>query len=117
MEFLRSLSAHGLEIAVVSNFDERLYELLDIFQISEFVSHVFIPSQVGFQKPEPEIFKLMLNHFHLFDPKLCLHVGDNYTKDYRPAKSLGMHALLMAENNPNVPAVDCIRCISDLNKL
>jgi putative hydrolase of the HAD superfamily len=117
LDFLRSLSDHGLELAVVSNFDERLHGLLDDFGISEFVSRAFISAEVGFQKPEAEIFNILLAHFRVSDPKLCLHVGDNYKKDYLPAKTLGMHALLLKECDPNVPPADCIRSISELNKL
>jgi putative hydrolase of the HAD superfamily len=106
-----------LEVAIVSNFDERLHGLLDIFGISEFVSRVFISAEVGFQKPEPEIFQLLLNHFKISDPSLCLHIGDNYKKDFVPAKTTGMHALLLAENNPHVLPADCIRSIFELNKL
>jgi putative hydrolase of the HAD superfamily len=94
-----------------------LHGLLDSFGISEFISRVFLSSEVGFQKPDPEIFRLLLNHFQISDPHLCLHIGDNYKKDYLPAKTLGMHAFLLTDSNPDVPSSNCIRCISDLNKL
>ncbi|KAI6190137.1 hypothetical protein M3Y97_00084300 [Aphelenchoides bicaudatus] len=117
LEFLRSLSAHNLKIAVVSNFDERLHDLLNLFGISEFVSEVLLSAEVGFQKPESEMFQLLLNRFKITDPKLCLHIGDNYEKDYLPAKALGMHAKILGGNIPNVPSFDCIKSISGLNKI
>lgn len=73
-----------------------------------------ISADVGFQKPELEIFKLVLERCHITDPKTCLHVGDSYRKDYMPAIELRMNALLLTKGDSNVPPSNCIRSISEL---
>lgn len=116
LNLLRSFASYGLKISVVSNFDHRLYEILDAFELTNLIDYVLISGNIGFQKPDPRIFKLLFDHFQIEDPKSFLHIGDNYKKDYLPAIELGMNALLLAEKHPDVPSSNCIRCISDLNK-
>src|SRR5437016_1615188 len=48
------------ELAVVSNFDGRLRMILEQLSISRFFSHVFISSELGVDKPDPEFFRRAL---------------------------------------------------------
>jgi FMN phosphatase YigB (HAD superfamily) len=49
----------------------------------------------GVEKPDPEIFKIAVKAAGNICPEQILHIGDNLRKDYKPARSLGMHALLI----------------------
>ncbi len=49
----------------------------------------------GAEKPDPEIFKIAVKAAGNICPEQILHIGDNLRKDYQPARSLGMHALLI----------------------
>lgn len=49
----------------------------------------------GVKKPDPKIYKIALERAGNFAPEEALHIGDSMHKDYVPAKSIGMNALLL----------------------
>lgn len=49
----------------------------------------------GVEKPNPRIYEIALERAGNLSPKEVLHIGDSMRKDYVPAKSIGMHALLL----------------------
>lgn len=49
----------------------------------------------GVEKPDPRIYKIALERAGNLEPDKVLHIGDSMRKDYVPAKSIGMHALLL----------------------
>jgi len=76
-------------LAVISNFDGRLRMILEQLGVSKFFSHVFISSELGADKPDPEIFRRALNVIH-FASNEVLHVGDDPERDWRAAASAGL---------------------------
>ena len=49
----------------------------------------------GVEKPDPRIYEIALERAGNIAPEETLHIGDSLRKDYFPAKSVGMHALLL----------------------
>ncbi len=49
----------------------------------------------GVEKPDPRIYEIALERAGNIAPGETLHIGDSMRKDYVPAKSIGMHALLL----------------------
>ena len=49
----------------------------------------------GVEKPDPRIYKIALEMAGNIAPEEALHIGDSMRKDYTPARSVGMHALLL----------------------
>ena len=49
----------------------------------------------GVEKPNPRIYEIALERAGNISPQEVLHIGDSMRKDYEPAKSIGMHALLL----------------------
>ena len=49
----------------------------------------------GVEKPDPRIYKIALERAGNIAPEEILHIGDSMRKDYVPAKSVGMNALLL----------------------
>lgn len=52
----------------------------------------------GVEKPDPRIYKIALERagkIAPIAPEVTLHIGDSMRKDYLPAKSVGMQALLL----------------------
>lgn len=47
------------------------------------------------EKPDPRIYEIALERAGNISPGEALHIGDSMRKDYVPAKSIGMHALLL----------------------
>src|SRR5205085_7798981 len=74
-EVLKELQPH-FQLAVVSNFDGRLRFVLQHLGISKFFSDVFISSELGADKPDPEIFWRAVRLMKL-QPDQVLHVGDD----------------------------------------
>lgn len=64
------------------------------FQGSEWDFGVFSGLE-GVEKPNPKIYKIALERAGNLPPEEVLHIGDSMRKDYIPAKSVGMQALLL----------------------
>ena len=77
------------QLAVISNFDGRLRLILQNLGISKYFAHVFISSELGADKPDPEIFRRALKVMHL-DANEVLHVGDDPERDWKAAKEAGL---------------------------
>ena len=77
------------QLAVVSNFDGRLRMILEQLGISKFFSHVFVSSEIGADKPDPEIFRRALKFIDL-KPDQVLHVGDDPVRDWQAASAAGL---------------------------
>ena len=77
------------QLAVVSNFDGRLRMILEHLGISKIFSHVFVSSEVGADKPDPEIFRRALKFMKL-QPNEGLHVGDDPERDWKAATAAGL---------------------------
>jgi putative hydrolase of the HAD superfamily len=76
-------------LAVISNFDGRLRFILEHLGISKFFAHVFISSEIGADKPDPEIFRRALKFIGV-KPNQVLHVGDDPERDWKAAAEAGL---------------------------
>src|ERR1043166_1468067 len=76
-------------LAVISNFDGRLRFILENLGISNFFQHVFISSEVGADKPDPEIYRRALDLAQM-QPNEVLHVGDDPERDWKGASTAGL---------------------------
>ena len=77
------------QLAVVSNFDGRLRLILQHLDISKFFSQVFISSELGADKPDPEIYRRAVRLMNI-QPKDVLHVGDDPKRDWEAASAAGL---------------------------
>ena len=77
------------QLAVVSNFDGRLRLILQHLGISNYFSYIFISSELGADKPDPEIFRRAVKVMHL-NANDVLHVGDDPERDWKAAKEAGL---------------------------
>jgi len=77
------------QLAVISNFDGRLRFILQHLGISNYFSYIFISSELGADKPDPEIFRRLINVMHL-DANDVLHVGDDPERDWKAAAAAGL---------------------------
>jgi putative hydrolase of the HAD superfamily len=77
------------QLAVISNFDGRLRLILQHLSISKFFSHVFISSELGADKPDPEIYRRAVSLMKLH-PNEVLHVGDDPQRDWEAATAAGL---------------------------
>src|SRR5947207_3226286 len=77
------------QLAVISNFDGRLRFIFEHLGISKFFSHVFISSELGADKPDPEIYRRASSFIRL-EPSEVLHVGDDPERDWKGAAAAGL---------------------------
>ena len=77
------------QLAVISNFDGRLRFILQHLGISKFFTHIFVSSEVGADKPDPEIYRRALKFIDL-KPNEVLHVGDDPERDWEAASAAGL---------------------------
>jgi putative hydrolase of the HAD superfamily len=80
------------QLAVVSNFDGRLRMILEHLGLSKFFSHIFVSSEIGADKPDPEIFRRALKFMKL-QPAEALHIGDDPERDWKAANAAGLSVL------------------------
>jgi putative hydrolase of the HAD superfamily len=88
MDVLRKLRPR-FQLGVISNFDGRLRFILEHLGISTFFEHIFISSEIGADKPDPEIFRRALNMVNL-KPDQVLYVGDDPDRDWKAASAAGL---------------------------
>src|SRR5262249_1381837 len=86
-EVLEKLQPH-FHLAVISNFDGRLRLILQHLGISKFFSRIFISSELGADKPDPEIYRRAARLMNL-KPNEILHVGDDPERDWEAASAAG----------------------------
>lgn len=84
----------GIELGVLSNFDSRLYSVLQALDLAHFFTSVTISTEAGVAKPNPQIFAVGL-HKHECQAKLAWHIGDSLKEDYQGAQAAGLRAILI----------------------
>ncbi|KAM0849771.1 hypothetical protein ACQ4PT_053526 [Festuca glaucescens] len=94
---LHDLKDAGVKLAVVSNFDTRLRKLLKDLNISDVFDAIVVSSEVGYEKPAPEIFKIALDQIGVEASK-AVHVGDDETADKSGANAIGLECWLWGED-------------------
>src|SRR5881398_3325039 len=77
------------QLAVISNFDGRLRFILEHLGISKFFARIFISSEIGADKPDPEIYRRALKLIGLKANEV-LHVGDDQERDCAAASEAGL---------------------------
>lgn len=87
-----ALKSRGLQLGVISNWDERLRVLLRRLGLDRWFDTIVVSCEVGFPKPSPVIFERAARNLGV-PPVSMLHVGDSPEMDYLGARSAGFHAL------------------------
>lgn len=94
IETLSTLRKKGLILGVISNFDSRLFGILDGLGIASHFDSILISSQVGYAKPAAEIYQAALS-LHRLNPEEAMFVGDSPGTDIAGATSAGLEAVLL----------------------
>jgi putative hydrolase of the HAD superfamily len=89
----------GIELGVLSNFDSRLYPVLDALELTHFFTSVTISTEVGAAKPDRRMFEAALQK-HNCSPEAAWHIGDSFKQDYQGAKAVGLRAIWLKRQEP-----------------
>ncbi|MEG5139443.1 MULTISPECIES: HAD-IA family hydrolase [unclassified Microcoleus] len=98
---LNKWQQQGIELAVVSNFDSRLYPVLKALDLAKYFTSVTISTEVGAAKPQPEIFTAALQK-HNCTAENVWHIGDSFKADYCGAKAAGLQAIWLNRQQEKV---------------
>jgi len=94
LETLSALKKRGLTLAVISNFDSRLFDILQGLGVAPSFESIVISSRAGHAKPEPEIFRRALA-LRGAKAEEALHIGDSPEKDAAGARNAGLTGVLL----------------------
>ena len=91
---LETLRARGLRLAVVSNSNGTVADLLRAIGLAEHVDAIVDSGAVGVEKPDPRIFTHAATMLGV-RPDEAVHVGDLYSVDVLGARAAGCRAILL----------------------
>ena len=112
---LQALQEQGLQLGVISNWDERLHPLLERLGLSPYFRLIQASGDLGRHKPDPVIFHTVLNKLGAA-PEECLHVGDSWREDVEGAQGAGMSGVLI-DRSGRKPAGSAIASLLELADL
>lgn len=92
---LKGLKEEGYELGIISNFDTRLFSVLQGLGLSGLFDTVTISSLARAAKPSARIFQFALEQ-HAVDADEAVHVGDSLRDDVDGARAAGMTSFLVA---------------------
>jgi putative hydrolase of the HAD superfamily len=114
---LATLRAHGVRLAVVSNFDRRLVGLLADLGLASAVDRIVYSSGVGAAKPDARPFTEALRRLGAAAAD-TLHVGDDLRSDVEGAAAAGLRPVLLDRRRRGpVPGVTTIATLAELPAL
>jgi putative hydrolase of the HAD superfamily len=84
-------------LSIITNgFKEVQYIKMDESGLRKYFEHIFISEEVGFNKPNPDIFKFAMNKSGASIAENCLMIGDSLEADIHGAISAGMKAIYLS---------------------
>ena len=111
---LATLKKQGLVIGVISNLASPYKETFFLLGLDKLTDHVIFSCDVGYTKPQKEIYQLMLRKAGI-SAKQVIMTGDKLPQDVFGPKSIGMHAVLLDRKNKSTYAPR-ITCLDDIVK-
>jgi len=93
-EVLTELRQREIKLGVISNFDSRIYGVMEELGILSFFRSVTISSEAGFAKPSPEIFTIAARSLE-HSPSQILLVGDSLSDDVIAGSRSGLETALV----------------------
>ncbi len=106
----------GIKLGAISNFDSRLYAVLEALQLSHFLDSITISTEAGAAKPDMAIFRCGLSK-HDCSAARAWHIGDSYEEDYQGAEAAGMHGIWLHRHRDSDVAKPSISTVSSLMEL
>jgi putative hydrolase of the HAD superfamily len=111
---LEALAGDGIRLAVISNWDRRLPEILRSLDLYDLFDTVTVSSFEGVEKPSSEIFRRTTGRIGI-SPAEAVHIGDSPLEDYTGAEGAGLAAALIDRHG--LFAEDSYRRISSLTEI
>ncbi len=106
-ETLSELNNSEISVAILSNWDNRLRHLIDGLGIAAHFDEIVISSEVGFEKPDRQIFQLTQERLGI-PPSEILHIGDSLYHDRDGALNAGWQCLVIDRNRVTTKRDDSV---------
>jgi putative hydrolase of the HAD superfamily len=110
---LDTLKATGYPMVIVSNWDHRLFSIVNQLGLNSYFRQIFASSTVGVAKPGRVIFDKAIEALNV-EPGEALHIGDSLEEDYYGAQRAGLQAILLDRPHKAYNGVSHIRSLHDL---
>jgi putative hydrolase of the HAD superfamily len=91
---LAKLSSHGISLAIASNFDNRLFDIVRQIGPLAHCQPVLVSSQIGYRNPHRRFFEAIASAVAA-KPGDVLYIGDEAQNDVAGARAVGMQARLL----------------------
>lgn len=82
----------GISLGIISNFDSRIYAVLEALELKQYFDTITISTEAGAAKPDPLIFTTALQK-HGCQPQDAWHVGDSRNDDIQGANAAGLRGI------------------------
>jgi putative hydrolase of the HAD superfamily len=114
---LKELKNRGLILGLVSNVVQDMESTYSELGLQPYLDFKVTSSEVGFDKPQPEIFMAALEKAHV-KPEESIYVGDQYHLDIVGARGVGIKAVLIDRNDYSPEITDCprIRSLTEITE-
>jgi REG-2-like HAD superfamily hydrolase len=90
-ECIMTLTAAGLKVGVLSNWDVRLRSILDELDVTPLLDGILVSAEIGSDKPDRGAFLAVCKGFSV-KPQEVLHIGDDASIDVEGARAAGCQA-------------------------
>lgn len=94
MEALAMFKQAGYVLGVISNRASLLHDDVRALGVENMLDLMLTAGEIGYWKPEPQIFAHAISQFTGLQAGECIYVGDNYYADARGAEAAGMIPVL-----------------------
>lgn len=115
VEVLQELKKRQLKLGVISNFDTRIYSVMESLRIRHFFDSVILSSETGFSKPDIEIFEAAIDDIRV-PAKAILFVGDSLEDDVEAGIKAGLTSVLIDRTGRHADQTH-LRRISSLREI
>jgi len=113
-ETLVELRHRGYHIAILSNFDSCLEQIVrERLGLDKQIDYLHISQNLGIEKPDVQFYRLFFEK-HNLAIKNTVYLGDNYSLDYQPAVEIGINTWLLDETGLYAHCPNTLRNVKEL---
>ncbi len=113
---LEALRQAGYRMGIISNWDHRLFSIVEQLELSRYFEQVTASSAVGVAKPGRQIFDAALASMNA-KAATSLHIGDSLTDDYQGALAAGLQSVLLDRHGKAYNGVVSVHSLQGLVSL
>tara|TARA_R110002110_G_scaffold213678_2_gene427053 strand:+ start:2763 stop:3434 length:672 start_codon:yes stop_codon:yes gene_type:complete len=110
---IEALKAKNISVGIISNFDKNLDEVLRSLGIDNLLDILIISAEIQLEKPNIEFYEYVKNNYNL-DLDNTVYVGDSWSLDYEPSRSVGFESFIIDRNNLYLGMPNSIQNLSDI---